>query len=207
MVPILACLFILSIWIAYQRLKGDKITKKQSEAFWARERDANLARRKDLSSLNYITIPFENLPFSESSNQEIIYIQKQIKNLGDQKIVNLSGLSNTDLKLSYGVANISLLSSYDENFTTLIRCLNKWGELLLRDQNIADATTVLEYAVLCGSDISQTYLSLAGIYLDNGDYDRLTKLRDHAEQISSPLKEALLLKLNAICEKASHNLE
>ncbi len=205
MIPILACLFILVIWIAYQRRKGDRATKKQSEAFWARERDANLSRKKDLSNLDYITIPFENLPFSDSSNKEILFIQKQLENLRDQKIVNLSGLSNTDLKLSYGVANINLLSSYDQNFIVLVRSLNKWGELLLQDHNIPDATTVFEYAISCGSDISQTFLSLAGIYLDNRSYDKLIMLKEKAKQISTPLKEPLLLKLNAICEKASHD--
>lgn len=207
MIPILACLFILIMWIAYQRLKGDKSTKKQSDAFWAREREANLSRRKDLSSLDYITIPFENLPFSDTSDHEILFIQNEMENLRDQKIVNLSGLSNTDLKLSYGAANITILSTYDQNFTNLIRNLNKWGELLLQKNNSTAATTVLEYAVSCGSDITQTFLSLAGIYLDNGTYEKLRTLRDKAEQTSTPLKEQLLVKLNAICEKASHGLE
>jgi hypothetical protein len=207
MIPILACLFILILWIAYQRHKGDRTTKKQSETFWAREREANLSRRKDLSSLDYITIPYENLPFSNTSDTDVLYIQNQLESLRDQKIVNLTGLTNTDLKLSYGAANINILSVYDQNFTILIRNLNKWGELLLRDNNIAAATTVLEYAISCGSDITQTFLSLAGIYLDHGDHEKLTKLRGQAEQISTPLKEQLLSKLKVICEKASHDLK
>lgn len=207
MVPILAFLFIFVIWIAYQRSKSDRITKKQSDAFWTREREANLSRKKDLSSLNYITIPYENLPFSDSEDEEIRYVQKQLYELEDKKIVNLAGLSNTDLKLSYGAANITLLSTYDHNFTVLIRNLNKWGDLLMQKQNIADAKAVFEFAISSGSDISHTYLSLAGIYLDEQNNEKLFHLKNQAETITSPLKDQLLIKLSAICEKASRGLE
>jgi tetratricopeptide (TPR) repeat protein len=207
MLPILACLFIFVIWIAYQRSKSDKAVKNETAAFWNRERESNLTRKKDLSTLNYITVMIENLPFSETEDEEIQYVQKQLNNLKDQKIVNLSGLSNTDLKIAYGAPNITLLSTYDHNFTLLIRHLNKWGHLLYQNNNITDAKIVFEYAISCGSDISQTYLALAAIYLDDGSNEKLVQLRDTALTLTTPLKETLLFKLNAICEKASHELK
>lgn len=207
MIPVLICLFLIVIWIYYQRSKSDQAIKKESDAFWSREREANLSRKKDLTSLDYITIPFENLPFSENNSEEILHVQNQLNKLKDQKIANLTGLSNTDLKITYGAANLTLLTTYDHNYTLLVRYLNQWGQLLLKSDKTHEARTVLAYAISCGSDISQTYLSLAAIYLDSGDYEALFELQEKAHNLTSPLKESLIQKLDAICEKASRDQE
>lgn len=207
MIPVLFFLFLIVIWIYYQRSKSDKSFKKESDAFWVREREANLSRKKDLSSLDYITIPYENLPFCEIDDEEIQHVQKQLYKLKEQKIVNLSGQSNTDLKIAYGAPNLTLLSTYDQNYTLLVRHLNQWGQLLLKNNNQKDAETVFQFAISCGSEISQTYLSLASIYLDSGNNEMLFELQNKAQLITSPMKEPLLKKLDAICEKASHDQE
>lgn len=201
MPTILCCLLVFVIWLRYEKQKNDKTVQKQTDEFWARERESNLTRRKDLSSLDYITIPFENLPFSENCDSEIMYTQEQLKKLEDQKIVNLSGLSNTDLKFTYGTANLNELSLYDQNYTLLIRNLNKWGQLLYSDGSHTDAKKVLEYAISIGSDISQTYLTLAAIYTDEQNLLALSDLISRAQAIQSPLKDSLLTKLTAIQNK------
>ena len=201
---ILICIILFVLWLSYERKKVDKSSKKKSEEFWKREHESNLIRRKDLSNLDYITINYENLPFFENVDSEIQYVQDQLIKLKDEKIVNLSGLSNTDLKLTYGSANINELSLYDQNYTLLVRNLNKWAQLLYAQNKIAETKQVLEYAISIGSDISQSFLTLATIYLDEGDLERLHSLKEKAEQISSPLKMSLVEKLTAINEKASH---
>ena len=44
-----------------------------------------------------------------------------------RKLLNLSGISNTDLKLQYGHANLDLLAEYDQNFSNLLRCLDSFN--------------------------------------------------------------------------------
>ncbi len=207
MPTILLCTIILAIWISYQRKKSDKSTKKTSEQFWELEQRSNFTRPKDLSTLDYITVDFENLPFSQSDDEEIIYVQEQLLKLKGQKIVNLTGQSNTDLKLAYGNANLVQLTIYDQNYTLLIRNLNKWGQLLFSKGEIPTAKQVLEYALSVNSDISQTFLTLAMIYSNENDSKALTDLRDKAISLDSPLKESLIQKLTAICDKANHTLK
>ena len=82
----------------------------------------------------------------------------------DRKVLNLSSMSNTDLKKEYGPANLTILSEYDENFSELIRCLHNYA---LRPHELdytADAKTVLEYAVSIGSDMGSSYRLLADLY-------------------------------------------
>ena len=47
-----------------------------------------------------------------------------IEALKEKKILNLSGFTNTDLKLEYGVGNLTELTDYDNNYVTLSRSLH-----------------------------------------------------------------------------------
>lgn len=204
MPTIICCLIIFTLWLNYERRKSDKCSKQEQEMFWKRERESNLVRKKDLSTLDYITIPYENLPFSKENHPDFSYIEDKLYHLKDKKIVNLSNQSNTDLKLAYGTANLNELSSYDQNYIELIRLLNQWGQLFYKNGDIQNARTVLSYAVSIGSDVSQSFLTLAAIYIDSNDQKSLFELRDRAAQFTNPLKVTLFEKLNTICEKSYH---
>ena len=68
-----------------------------------------------------------------AANETISEECKEIlRSLSTQKIVNLTGYTNTDLKLSYGTANITCLTEYDQNYTLLVSTLQKWAEVLYR---------------------------------------------------------------------------
>ncbi|MFR4338210.1 MAG: hypothetical protein ACLT33_09390 [Lachnospira pectinoschiza] len=53
-----------------------------------------------------------------------------ITGLKDKKILNLP-ISNTELKLSYGAANLTEFTEYDDNFTTLIKAPASLGHALI----------------------------------------------------------------------------
>lgn len=204
---ILCCLLIFIVWLTYQKKKNEKIAKQKSESFWSRERESNLTRRKDISQLHYITIDFKKLPFFDTDNKEIEYIQNQIKKLKDCKILNLSGISNTDLKLTYGTANLNELSTCDQNFTLLIRSLNTWGQLLYDNNQKEACECVLRYAIECGSDISNTFILLATLYQQQGCTNRIHELMEHAKTLTTPMKASIINKLSAICGEEDHSLE
>ena len=108
------------------------------------ERLSNSVRKKSLDELDYITIPFDSLPFStkdgaessaepgtEDTDPAIAKDEADILALKDKKIVNFTGISNTDLKFTYGAPNLPILTEYDQNFTELVRSLDSWGTHLL----------------------------------------------------------------------------
>lgn len=207
---ILPYFIILLVVLQILLRKGVKTQKQRDQEFWEREARANTVRRKDISNLNYISIP-ANLPvnncgnaiFDEifSKNTKLVRAMATIESLRDKKILNLTGISNTDLKLEYGVANLTELSEYDDNFTELAKAVSVVGHILLDENDLADATTYLEYGIEIGSDISSNYVDLAIIYAGNKETSKLLSLKDRASMLNSLSKEVIIRQLNDIIEK------
>ena len=182
--------FCLLIFLLNKR--HSKMEKSMKDAFWKREEEANHTRRKSLDNLPYITIPPEALPLAchitddTAANEAISEECKEIlRSLSTQKIVNLTGYTNTDLKLSYGTANITCLTEYDQNYTLLVSTLQKWAEALYRGGAKKECRQVLEYAVSIGTDVSHTYFLLADLYDEEGESDLKCSLIEKASGLSS----------------------
>lgn len=194
--PIFTTVVIMSaltwLYMKYSSQKG----ANDDEAFWEREREANSTRKKPLSDLDYITIPFDALPFDVQKEEEEIRKQQEIlRSLEDRKIVNLNGISNTDLKLRYGVANFPIVSEFDANYTTLLCAVSAWGTKLYEAGEKKAAKTVLEYSVSIGSDIRSDYLNLADLYEQENAYDKIDALIESAQALTSLTGKALLKEL------------
>lgn len=192
---ILGIILILGAWIAYHKKISERSSKKNSKIFWDKENQSNSVRKKDLSTLTFITIPYDSLPFKETSDVELAYVHKQLYELREQKIVNLSHITNTDLKLEYGTANLTLLSSYDQNFTSLIRLLNKWATMLYEKGEKQQAADVLEFALSIGSDISSSFTLLANLYLELDRKEQIPSLITRARELQTILKDSILDQL------------
>lgn len=121
-----------------------------------------------------------------AANEAISEECKEIlRSLSTQKIVNLTGYTNTDLKLSYGTANITCLTEYDQNYTLLVSTLQKWAEALYRGGAKKECQQVLEYAVSIGTDVSHTYFLLADLYDEEGESNLKCSLIEKASGLSS----------------------
>ena len=96
----LASFITFSLLVYYNVKKLAKRSRKQEAEFWARESAANSVRRKSLDGLPYIKIPLENFPTHLlQDNSEVLECIETMEFLSDKKILNLTGWSNTDLKL------------------------------------------------------------------------------------------------------------
>ena len=260
--PILIGLtLIIIVFIQFSKSR-EKNAKRDSEEFWKKEQDSRFVPRKDISSLDYITIPYHSLPFryytpgqgnpvritqntpsadttssfSETSGKsdvqlavdellseinseespsaetsyvrsaeyaaplsdELANVELELCKLADSRILNLTGISNTELRLTYGTANLDPLTSYDQNFTVLIRALQKWGNLLASANRPDDAITVLSYAVSIGSDIAGTYAVLARLYKTKGEFSRIEELKASAELLTTLMKPSILRDLEQL---------
>lgn len=182
----------LKIKISYRK---SRITKQE---FLDLESQANLTRKQPLDDLDYITIPLNKLPFYDNENEDIISYQNEIKALADKTIVNLTGMSNTDLKLTYGAANLDILSEYDRNFTELVRLLYMWGQNLYDNGKVNDAKTVLEFAIDCKTDVSKNYILLANIYKDKGELSKINNLINSANGLNSLMKNSIINNLKSM---------
>lgn len=194
--PILASFLVFIVILAIFNKRTTNIHKKHNEEFWERERKSNFVRKKSLEDLNYISIPFSSFPMNIATDDETITsCLKELDSLKDEKIVNFTGYSNTDLKLEYGTANITALSQYDQNYTLFVRALHSWGSRLYELGYTDEALIVLEYAIATRTDISGTYYLAASIYHQKGQYDKIKHLLFVADTLQSAMKGPIVRTL------------
>ncbi len=193
-----ASFIILCLLLSYELKKRKKKETKVYEEFLDEEARANSTRRKPMDDLQFITIPFDTLPLASLPDNEKVRENIEIlKTISDSGIVNLTGYSNTDLKLKYGVPNLPILSEYDAAYTSMVRALYTWGDELHKNHLDEDAVTVLEFAVSTGSDVSRTYDILAEIYRESDSYKKIEELIDKVSTINSSNKNNIIRHLKS----------
>lgn len=196
MFPILAIFIIFLLFYAYKRSQITKEDAEKTAAFWELENQANNTRRRDIEHLDYIQIPLEDFPIGKYPSDSRTPVEEELTALSHEKILNLTGLSNTELKLQYGAANLDILSACDDNYTRLVRLLIEYAKTLAEDDYSEDAITVLEFGVKIQSDVTENYLLLARLYQDRGEGHRIRSLIESAGLLNSLSKDVIQKKLN-----------
>lgn len=192
----LASFITFCLLVSYNIKKQAKKRKRDEKDFWAREAEANSVRRKSLNGLPYIKIPLERFPTHLlNDNGEVLECIETIASLTSEKIVNLTGWSNTDLKLEYGAPNITVLSEYDQNYTLLVRTLQKWADALEEAGYKDEAVVLMEFAVSTNTDVSRTYYQLADYWAARGRGDKIEEMMRIAQGLRSSNKDAILRHL------------
>lgn len=193
---ILASVILFGFVIFRAGKRSERLTKQAEREFWAREEAANQVRRKPIDHLPYIQIPMERFPTTllkdDNSVQEKIEI---LRALSEQKILNLTGFTNTDLKLEYGTATITELSEYDQNYTLLVRTLQGWADALYEAGYKEEASVIMEFAIETGTDISKTYFLLAEYWFQKGEPGRIQYLLEVANTLRSSNKDFIVRRL------------
>lgn len=195
----LASLIVFILFLYFHLKRQRKLQENQEKNFWERERLANSVRKKSLDHLNYIHIPLEIFPTHLlREDPAVIECIDIVETLTSQKIVNLTGFSNTDLKLEYGTANITVLTEYDQNYTILVRTLQKWADLLIAAGYDKEASVLMEFAVTTHTDISRTYYQLADYYVSQRESDKIRNLTDTASILHSSNSKIILNHLKEL---------
>lgn len=178
MFPFLTIFIVFLVILTYYLKKSSSAQEKVREDFLEKERRANAVRKQDISKLDYITIPFEKIPQKLHTS-----VEESLFALADKPMVNLTGISNTDLKLTYGTANLAILSEYDTNFADMVALLPQYTKELSDAGFTEVAKELLEFAVTCRADSRQIYQQLAEIYRQQGDESALASLREKVQEL------------------------
>ena len=188
----LASFITFSLLVYYNIKKGTKRSRRREAEFWARESAANSVRRKSLDGLPYIKIPLESFPTHLlQDNSQVLECIEVMESLSDKKILNLTGWTNTDLKLEYGTANITALSEYDQNYTLLARTLQKWADLLTEADYGEEAAVLMKFAVSTNTDVSRTYYQLADYWASKKEWGQIEQLLHTARGLRSSNRGAI----------------
>jgi len=191
MFPFLTIFIIFLVVLTYYIKKGNSSQEKVQEEFWEKERLANTTRKKDISNLDYITIPLDKIPQKLNTSTE-----KTFFDLAQKPMLNLTGISNTDLKLTYGTVNLAPLSEYDANFTEFVSLVPVYVSELLEAGEKQIALDLLEFAVSCKADSKKIYIQLADLYQEKSESVKLQKLYEQAEHLPELTKKAIQKELS-----------
>ena len=197
--PFLGLFIMLIAAISFYSKRGNRHQQEINDSFWEREQKANFVRRQDISGLPYINIPFEHFSIGAFTDEELNRLESELETFRDKKILNLSGQTNTDLKLLYGPANLPALSEYDQNFTDMLQLLTRYINRLTELNQPDCALSVLEFCIDAGTDISSHYVQLAKYYQSKGQFDKIDDLKEKANSLDSLMKTSILQKLDTIC--------
>jgi len=177
---------LLVVLIKYTTRRSTRETELTSQEFWRREQEANFTRATDISQLPYIRIPADlqdvlltslsSIPADSSDAEELHQMAQALQTLSNAPILNLTGQTNTDLKLRYGRAQLDQLTLCEENFTELCRILNRSAHILHTYSMDTQAMQLLQFAVSCRSDVQDSYLLLGRLYQSAHDWHSLTEL-------------------------------
>ncbi len=183
--PVLTSVVIFIIILLWSIKRSAKKSRSELEAFVNRENEANSTRRQPIDDLPYINIPDELFFIKYKDSSKMQEVMRNLDFLKDKKMLNLTGISNTDLKLKYGAANLPELSECDERYTLLVRSLQSFAECLSEDGREQDAVKVLEFSISTGSDILGSYTLLTNLYIKAGTPDKLNGLKEKAAKLNS----------------------
>ena len=197
--PFFASFLVLCAVFYHNRKKSDKNEAKIMQDYFKRENEANNTRKQPLDNLDYIKIPIDELPTSVNIDDPMIEeCISDLNRLNEESIVNFTGMTNTDLKLAYGPANLPFLQKCDFNYTGLVTCLYKWAKRLYELSYKQEALSILEYAITIKADISGIYYLAADIYTEDGHPEKIDYLINAADTLNSAMKSSII---NTLKEK------
>jgi hypothetical protein len=167
--------FVLLFWaILFVTIQSARMRKKQTkltQRFLHDEDEANSVRKQPLDPELFFTADLKELPpLPEGDPQKVERAAKRKMIRFDKPV------SNVELKKRYGRLQLEYLAHYEENFNDYLRCLTKWAEALINEENPADALRILHHAISLGSEFRNTYKFVADIYADAEDTENLEEL-------------------------------
>ena len=158
MFPFLAIFIVFCLVLGFYIRKNDSSQQQAMEDFLEKERLSNAVRKKDITKLDYISIPLDKIPVKLESS-----IEKTIYALAEKPMLNFVGISNTDLKLEYGTANLEYLMECENNFLDFIAILPDYANELIAAGETESARMLLEFAVNANADSRKIDTLLASL--------------------------------------------
>lgn len=196
---------IITIWAWVLKHHADKPNpsdKRSVRLYLNRESAANSVRKQDISNLPYIQPPTETLPLDitlkdEKKQFRIANYKKEILSYSDKPMLNLIGVTNTELKEQYGPANLDALSAYDYNYGQYMRNLYLFAQDIY-DEYPEEAVRILTYCVETGTDISAIYQLLGSHYIQQQEFTKFQNLYQFIPDTTSISGKMILNKLDRL---------
>lgn len=194
---IFASFTIFGVWLTIQLKKSRNLNEKAEADFWENENMANSVRKKQLEDSDLIHFPFDKLPSEESfAPDPVPECLTELLSLADQNMINLNGISNTEVKKRFGAANITILSQYDSNYELFAKNIYLLCQHLYDIGRKEEALMLSEETILTGTDSLSHYKLIIQLYRESGNPSGIDWLKERAENLHSITKGAILRALS-----------
>ena len=157
--------------------RGSRGRYDKYDAYFAEEREANLARKREIDDSHMVKASFpESACIGKESSDTQLFQKQERARTASQQVMMKMNLSNIQLKKAFGPQNIDYIASCEVNFNSYVQALTDWAEGLLYSGNSDAARSVLEEAVNVGADTSRVFRQLAELYHKGGKSSKLNEL-------------------------------
>jgi len=177
---------------------------KDFEAYIEEEKKANAVWKEPIPTGDMFAPDMSLFPVAadDAGDSAVLRRQREVMARAAEKMMRFDEpLSNAELKLKYGTANLENIAEYEDNFFRFIYTVNSWAEALLDTGDETAAETVLYAGVMSFADTSKTYTMLADIYHKNGRAEDIRWLYGVIGNRNFPAKEKALEYVELKMEK------
>lgn len=203
-IPSFFILFLTFVFLwVYNSKKRQKIHDAERQAFWKREEESLIVRKKEIPSELYFKPDISQLEFpiyklDIAAQQKAGKLKQQLENSVNLPMLSLSELTNTDIRFNFGTANQPFITQAEENYQAFLGFLYDYALLAKEQSLIEEAIASLEEAIRLKSDISKHYMLLADLYMETSNPYGVKKLLILAEDLTSPSKPKIVEYLNRL---------
>lgn len=184
-------LFLMfAFWLQIRVKKASKGRYKDIDQFIDDERKANAVRKVDIDETYFLKIDKQRLPvraYDENDRQqtELFRLQEKALYHASQKMIKFENpMSNNDIKMAFGAANLEVVTGYEEQFNRYVSALLAWAQALMSaDENVQnntrykeDAKQILKHSIDIKSDYTKSFTLLAELYAGDNDKESLVQL-------------------------------
>lgn len=200
-IPLLSVVIMLLVIFWVFKRRGDLLYKeKDSERrrYLELEHRANFARKKALDDELFFEPDLSKYPVDcefKAGEEGLKAARKRfVKQAGKKMVVRLD-TSNRDLKNAYGAEHLYAIADYEENLTGFFHAGNAFAKSLIENGYTKEAKTLLNALISDNSDMSQTYILLAGILSDSDGETEIDELYEKIDALPQSTKSIIYKSL------------
>lgn len=179
--------FCLVLFFRYKYL--DEKREKQEDEFFTKEQLARTTVGK-IQDSDYEVIPLSKFPFNLCEDPSMIEMEEKIKDLSNEKLLNLTGISNTDVRLRFGVNHFEEATLAGEKYDELMGLLVNYATSLDDHGFSIESGLMLEHLIEMDCDIKSAWIALGKFYASTSNYDKLRELHDKVDSSKLSIKNA-----------------
>lgn len=203
--PIVFVLFLIFTFIWQHHLhKNSRQHDRLKEAFWKKEEASLVVRKKIIPADLYYHPNLTGLDFiipsyiSQEQKHHFLQLKRQLIESASQPMLSFPHTSNTDLRLTYGTANISLIESAENNYNHFLNLLFNYAKWMNENDRPNEAIVALEECIRLDSEVSSHYFLLADLYSTLKKTDSLLTLHQKATSLECLTKDKIIRYLESL---------